>query len=99
MRYRVEGGVAHVGTDMVLTLTKEQAAARAHVLERVTGGYRPKAPVQFKAGETIGLDVPPANLPRNLAVVLVPAAGAPKVADPAGTNGGGGTGGTGGMQT
>jgi len=70
----VEGGVAHVGTDMVLTLTKEQVAARAHVLERVGGGYRPKAPVQFKAGEAFGLDVPPAKLPRNLAVVLVPEA-------------------------
>lgn len=72
MKYRVAGGVAHVGTDMVLTLGKEQAAVRAHALERVAGGWRPRQVVQFKAGEIIGIDVAHDDLPRGLADVLVP---------------------------
>lgn len=92
MRYTVEGGVAHVGTDMVLQLSREQAAARAHVLEEVKGGYRAKSPVQFKAGETIGLDVSPDKLPRNLAEVLVAAARKGKPSPAADENEGGGAG-------
>jgi len=72
MKYKVEGGVAMIGTDMVLRLTKEQAAARAHLLEKVSDGYRPKAIVQFKSGETIEINATPDSLPRPLAAVLVP---------------------------
>lgn len=72
MRYKVEGGTAHIGTDMVLDLSKDQVEARAHVLEKVEGGYRPKTPVQFKAGEEIGIKGSPDALPRSLAVLLVP---------------------------
>ncbi|TPK38697.1 hypothetical protein [Mesorhizobium sp. B2-5-3] len=69
--YKVEGGVAHVGTDMVLELSQAQVAARAHLLEKVEGGYRAQASVQFKEGEIIGIDCAPENLPRPLAVCLV----------------------------
>ncbi|TPN79967.1 hypothetical protein [Mesorhizobium sp. B1-1-2] len=69
--YKVEGGVAHFGTDMVLKLSASQVAARAHLLEEVEGGYRPKAPIQFKSGEIIGIDLAPDVLPRPLAVCLV----------------------------
>lgn len=74
MKYRVEGGTAHVGTNMVLKLSKAQAEARAHALEQVEGGWRPKQVVQFKFGEEIEiLGVNPDKLPRPLAMVLVPA--------------------------
>lgn len=69
--YKVEGGVAHVGTDMLLELTPQQVAARAHILEEVEGGWRARAPLQFKAGEIIGIDCAPENLPRPLAVNLI----------------------------
>ena len=69
--YKVEGGVAHIGTDMVLELSPQQVAAREHMLEDVEGGYRAKAPIQFKAGEIIGIDCAPEHLPRPLAVNLV----------------------------
>ena len=72
MKYVVIGGTAHVGTDMVLGLSKEQAEARAPALEKVSNGYRPKDLVQFKEGEEIELAVPQEKLPRNLAVVLRP---------------------------
>lgn len=77
MKYRVEGGVAEIGADMVLKLTKEQASARAHALEEVKdvkGGLRPTSIVQFKSGEEIEIVSPAQHdaLPRNLAVVLVP---------------------------
>ncbi|RWC47961.1 MAG: hypothetical protein EOS55_13935 [Mesorhizobium sp.] len=69
--YKVEGGVAHIGTDMLLELSPQQVAAREHLLEEVEGGYRAKAPIQFKSGEVIGIDCPPEHLPRPLAVNLV----------------------------
>lgn len=73
MKYLVEGGIAHFGTSMILGLSDEQVAARAHVLEAVEGGgYRPTAPIQFKAGELIQIAGDPDNLPRPLAAVLVP---------------------------
>lgn len=74
MKYVVMEGVAKFGTDMVLKLSKEQAASRAHNLEEVEKGrYRPKMIVEFKRGEEIELAVDYDDLPRNLAVVLAPA--------------------------
>jgi hypothetical protein len=73
MKYRVEGGTAEFGTDMVLQLTPKQVEPRAHVLEKADGGWRPTAVVQFKAGEEIGVDCVPAALPGKLGTVLVPA--------------------------
>tara|TARA_R110002167_G_scaffold70512_6_gene199041 strand:- start:114 stop:548 length:435 start_codon:yes stop_codon:yes gene_type:complete len=83
MKYIVSGGIALIGIDMVLTLTADQASARmrnlAPVLNEqggeVKGVYRPKTIVQFKAGETIGLDVDWADLPRPLQIVLTPVGG------------------------
>lgn len=76
MKYRVEGGTAEVGTDMVLRLSKEQAAARAYALEAVGKDWRPTKVVQFKAGEEIEiLDVNHADMPRTLSSVLVPLGG------------------------
>ncbi|MDR7220353.1 hypothetical protein [Aminobacter aminovorans] len=72
MKYLVEGGIAHFGTNMILGLSDEQVAARAHVLEEVEGGYRPTAPIQFKAGELVEIPGDPDKLPRPLAAVLVP---------------------------
>lgn len=72
MKYRVEGGVASIGTDMVLTLDKAQAAARTHALEAVDNGWRPKSIVQFKVGEVIGIDLALDAMPRSLSSVLVP---------------------------
>jgi hypothetical protein len=72
MKFKVEGGVAEIGTDMVLKLSKEQANARAHALEEVKDGWRPKSVVQFKSGEMVeivGRQVD--TLPRSLSTVLV----------------------------
>jgi hypothetical protein len=73
MKYRVEGGAATIGADMVLTLSADQVAARRHMLEPVDGGkhWRPRQVVQFKSGEIIGIDVLPDDLPRSLDIVLV----------------------------
>lgn len=73
MKYRVEGGVAAFGIDMVLGLSKDQVAARVAHLEKVDGGYRPTSVVQFKSGEELSVNCKPDDLPRSLAVVLVPA--------------------------
>lgn len=71
MRYRVAGGIAHVGTDMVLKLSEEQAKARAFALEEVPGGLRPTQVVQFKIGEEFEIvGVEHDQLPRPLAMVL-----------------------------
>lgn len=75
MKYRVEGGVAEIGADMLLRLSEEQIAARRHALEPVDQGkfWRPLQVLQFKVGEEIDLDRKPEQLPRSLAIVLVPA--------------------------
>lgn len=54
----------------VMELTPEQAAARRHAIESLRGNglYRATAPVQFKRGEVIGLDVEP---PKALADELI----------------------------
>lgn len=80
MKYRVEGGIAEFGTDLVLDLTDEQAAVRAHALEKVDGGYLPKMVVQFKAGEELGVDCVPKDLPGKLGTVLVPSGSTETVA-------------------
>lgn len=54
----------------VMELNAEQAAARRHALESLRGNgvYRAIAPVQFKRGEVLGLDVEP---PKALADELI----------------------------
>lgn len=54
----------------VMELTAEQAAARRHALQQQRGPnlYRATAPVQFKRGEVIGLEVEP---PKSLADELI----------------------------
>lgn len=74
MKYRVDGGTAVFGTDLVLVLSKQQAEPRMHRLERVKdveNGYRPVTPVQFKAGEILGIECKPDDLPGKLGQVLV----------------------------
>lgn len=71
MRYKVTGGTAEFGPDVVLQLLKAQVEPREHRLEKVEGGYRPRGVVQFKAGETVGLDCSPESLPARLGALLV----------------------------
>lgn len=55
---------ATFGAGARLGLSKEQAAARAHALKEVGKGvYVAQQPVQFKAGETVGID---GELPKSL---------------------------------
>ena len=63
MKYRVEGGVAEIGADMLLRLSDEQASARSHALEQSDDGkqWRPRHVVQFKSGEELGIDCPCAH--------------------------------------
>ncbi len=70
MKYEVVGSVAEVGTDMVLQLSKKQAAAREGSLEKVKGGHRPKRVLQFKKGEKFGISSDFEDLPRSLSDVL-----------------------------
>jgi len=79
-------GIASFGADMLLGLSKEQAAARSFALVREKDGYRPTEIVQFKAGETISVDQPYESLPGTLRSVLDPIGGKagkakPKAAD------------------
>lgn len=73
--YRVEGGVARLGPDMLIGLTKDQLAIRAHrvtVVNKLEGGaavVRPNEALDFKVGETIRLQDDP---PRNLIDILAP---------------------------
>lgn len=55
-RYRVIARAAQFGPGTVLELSPQQAAARAHRL-RAAGPdqFEPTAPVEFKAGEEIGI--------------------------------------------
>ena len=55
---------------VVVGLTPEQAASRLHVLtQQADGVYIASTPLQFKAGEVIGLDAVPNGLAEQLAVV------------------------------
>lgn len=45
-----------------LELTKEQASARAHLLDKRGSKFVALAPLEFKAGEVIGLVNPPKSL-------------------------------------
>lgn len=81
MKYTVSGGVAEFGTDVILRLTQVQAAPRMHALEEVEDGhYRPTSVIQFKAGETIDVDLVPTQLTGKLGAVLVPSGAAETVA-------------------
>lgn len=53
MRYRVEIGPLRVGPGVILGLTDQQAAGRAHMLNRIDLGFVPTAPVEFKSGEVV----------------------------------------------
>jgi hypothetical protein len=74
MKYRVEGGVAEIGADMLLRLSDAQVAARRHALEQAEDGkqWRARHVLQFKSGEELGIDCDPEDLPRSLSLVLVP---------------------------
>lgn len=74
MKYRVKGGTAEFGTDLVLILTKEQSSVRASSLDEVKGkpdAWKPHRKVQFKDGEELGVECPPEKLPAGLGRVLV----------------------------
>lgn len=71
---------ATFGAGLRLGLSKEQAAARANALKEVGKGvYVAQQPVQFKAGETVGID---GDLPKSLGEA-VSAPKAKKVGKPA----------------
>lgn len=53
MRYRVESGPLRVGPGVILGLTDQQAAGRAHRLNRIDVGFAPTDVVEFKAGEVV----------------------------------------------
>ncbi len=73
MKYKVEGGTAEIGSDMVLKLSVEQAAARSYALEKAGEGWRPTRVVQFKAGEEIEIvGLEHGDMPRSLSSLLVP---------------------------
>lgn len=73
MKYVVKGGPAQFGAGAVLKLSKEQAAAREHVLEPQKANlYRTKTLIQFKDGEVLDIAGKREDLPRHLSVVLVP---------------------------
>lgn len=59
---------ATFGAGARLGLSKEQAAARVHSLREVARGvYVAQQPVQFKAGEVIGLD---GEIPKSLGAAV-----------------------------
>jgi hypothetical protein len=73
MKYVVKGGPAQFGAGAIVKLDKQQASARAHVLEPLKGGkYRTKALIHFKDGEVLDIAGKREDLPRHLSVVLVP---------------------------
>jgi len=78
MHKYITTGVASFGADMLLGLSKEQAAARSFALIEEKGGYRPTQVIQFKAGEAISIDRAFETLPGTLRSVLEPVA--PKAA-------------------
>lgn len=53
----------------VLSLSKEQVAARVHALKKSGKNWRVVKPVQFKSGETIGFD---GDLPKSLCSLVEP---------------------------
>ncbi|OHV85952.1 hypothetical protein [Ensifer sp. LCM 4579] len=73
MKYTVTGRVCAFGAGQKLKLSRPQIDARRHALEVVdekSGKVITKAEVQFKAGETIDLDIAEDELPSSLAAVL-----------------------------
>lgn len=73
MKYTVIGSVCAFGAGQKLKLSANQIDARRHVIELVdekAGKVITKAPVQFKAGETINLDIAEGELPSSLAACL-----------------------------
>lgn len=73
MKYTVTGSVCAFGAGQKLKLSAKQIDARRHVLELVdekAGKVVTKAAVQFKAGETIDLNITEDELPSSLAACL-----------------------------
>lgn len=73
MKYTVTGRVCAFGAGQKLKLSRPQIDSRRHALEVVdekAGKVITKAEVQFKAGETIDLDIAEDELPSSLAAVL-----------------------------
>lgn len=54
-RYTVSGRVAHFGPGIILALTEQQLALRAHLVEAAAGGHTPLEVIQFKRGELIDI--------------------------------------------
>lgn len=76
MKYTVSGRVCAFGAGQKLRLSAQQIDARRHTLEIVderAGKVIAKSEVQFKAGETIDIDIADDDLPSSLAAVLAPA--------------------------
>lgn len=61
MKYRTTA-IVILPPGSVLELGREQVAARAHLLEKRGGKYVARDPVQFKAGELLGLASPSKSL-------------------------------------
>lgn len=79
MKYRVIDRPAVFTKGQKLQLSKEQIAAREHLLEVGKGGHVVvTARVMFKPGEEIGLSDDYASLPGSLKSVLTPAGAASK---------------------
>lgn len=93
MHKYITTGVASIGADMLLGLSKEQIASRSFALTEEKGGHRPSQIVQFKAGEAISIDRAFETLPGTLRSVLMPigskAAKAKKASADAGSDDGG----------
>lgn len=54
----------------VLSLTKDQAASRSHNIEKIGRNYSVKNPVQFKVGESFGVEFVPKDM--ELSVIIKP---------------------------
>lgn len=79
-KYRVIGAVAKFAAGQILFLNKEQVSARLHRLEVVKGGkVIATGPVEFKRGESIGLEDKADRLPASLRALLLTEAEAKKL--------------------
>lgn len=83
--YEIIISPAKFGPGIVFQLDSEQSKVRRHVLEPVdeeSGVWRSTAPLEFKAGECIGLSEAP---PKNMAEIVVTPEKAAEVKDSAAT--------------
>lgn len=70
-KIKVEGATLKVGAGTLLGLTREQALARFHRLEKTAteGIYKTREAQEFKAGEILSMD--PADVPKHLRANVV----------------------------